>query len=147
MSKAIAELEETETLTEAEIYSLGTMESDEDSLMDFLFSVSEQLGEKIKDQYERLRDVDMSLNHVERYRVARSMGVLAAIAKGIRGRAFREGEVFIPKTELIVSEGKVRITSLKATLAIPAGLKVQSVVFRIGDDGVSGAVLASQVAS
>lgn len=148
MSKATAELRETEKLTEEEIYSLGTMQSDEDDLVKLTFQVSEQIREKIVDQYDRMRNVDMSLKPVERYRVARSMGVLAAVAKGVRSRAFREGELFIPKTELIISEGKVRITALKATLAIPTDVNVQSIIFsRFADGDVTGSILGTQVQS
>ncbi len=133
--------------TEEAAVKLGTMQSEEDVVNELSFPVSDNLKRKIEDQYDRMRNVDMSLKAVERYRVARSMGVFAAIAKGIRSRAFREGEVFIPKTELSVSEGKLRITALKATLEIPAGLDVKSIVFRIGDGGVEGSILAAQVQS
>jgi hypothetical protein len=136
----------TETLTEAEVLGLGTMQSDEDDLVRLDFPVSEQLQEKIKDQYQRVmlgmgKGDDDWLNPVVRYRRSREAGVLAAVAKGVKNRAFRENELFIPKSELDVSEGKVRISALKATLAVPAALKVKSIVFNIGDDGVTGSIL------
>jgi len=132
------------------IAELGMMQSDEDDLVHLIFPVSTQLQEKIEDQYHRVmvamgKGEEDWENPIVRYRRSREAGVLAAIAKGLRSRAFREGELFIPKTELIVSEGKVRITSLKATLAIPVGLNVKSIVFRIGEDSVSGSIMAAQV--
>ena len=134
----------------AESAELGMMQSDEDDLVHLIFPVSTQLQEKIEDQYHRVmvamgKGEEDWENPIVRYRRSREAGVLAAIAKGLRSRAFREGELFIPKTELIVSEGKVRITSLKATLAIPVGLNVKSIVFRIGEDSVSGSIMAAQV--
>ena len=134
----------------AESAELGMMQSDEDDLVHLIFPVSTQLQEKIEGQYNRVmvamgKGEEDWENPIVRYRKSREAGVLAAIAKGLRSRAFREGELFIPKTELIVSEGKVRITSLKATLAIPVGLNVKSIVFRIGEGAVSGSIMAAQV--
>jgi hypothetical protein len=145
MPNAIAELAELEV-------ELGMMQSDEDDLVHLTFPVSEQLKEKIKDQYRLVMTAmgngeDDWSNPVVRYRAVRSAGVLAAVAKGVKNRAFREGELFIPKSELDASEGKVRISALKATLAVPPGLKVKSIVFRIGEGGVSGSIVASQVQS
>ena len=124
---------------------LGMMETSVDQELKLEFPVSESLREKLQDQYSRVRDNGRIGNPVERYRAARAAGVLAAVAKGVRSRAFRDGELFIPQTELDVSEGKVRITALKATLILPAGLRAKNVIFRFTESGVTGLLTVSPV--
>jgi hypothetical protein len=133
--------------TEVAELKLGMMQSAEDDEMTISFPVSEQLSLKIAEQYERLQGIDMTLEAVERYRAARAAGVLAAIAKGIRSRSFAEGVLFIPKTELIISQGRLRITSLKAALPVPEGMEVKNVSFHIRGGEVTGTVVTSRVQS
>jgi hypothetical protein len=60
-----------------------------------------------------------------RYHLAR----FAAVAKGAKDRQLEPDQIYFPTTAMVISEGKARISSLKATFPIPDGVKVKGVVF------------------
>jgi|GEM_PF-5435193 hypothetical protein len=102
---------------------------EEDSVQRSSFIVSEALAEKLNDQLDRLATVDASRPGKERYQLARQAGCFAAIAKGAKDRKLEPDQVYIPKTELMVKDGKVRISALKATLNLPGVFGVVGIVF------------------
>ena len=120
--------------------SLGTMHVDEEATRLLPFAVSGQLAEKLDDQRQRLDGIDLKTPPVERYRLARAAGVLAAVAKGVKNRTDRPSEIFLPKSELQNGNGSVRISSLKASITVPDGIKIKSVSFVRTDDGWQGRV-------
>jgi hypothetical protein len=121
-----------------EVESLGTMHIDEEATRVLVFEVSEPLKQKLDDQRQRLDGVNPKLPPVERYQLARSAGVLAAVAKGIKNRSDRPNEIFLPKSELRNGNGSIRISSLRASIAVPEGVSVKNVSFVRTDDGWQG---------
>jgi hypothetical protein len=113
----------------SEVETLGTMHVDEETTRVLLFEVSEALKQKLDDQRQRLDGVNPKLPPVERYQLARSAGVLAAVAKGVKNRSDRPNEIFLPKSELRNGNGSIRISSLRAAIAVPEGVRVKSVSF------------------
>lgn len=114
---------------------LEAMQTDDENVQLLPFPVSESLAEKLDDQRKRLDRLAPALTGKERYTVARQVeGCFAAVAKGAKDRELKANRIYIPRTELQNGNGQVRISALKATLPLPAGVKVKSVTF-IREDG------------
>lgn len=112
---------------------LEAMRVDDENVLTLPFPVTQALAAKLDDQSGRLGNVDPMLPGKQRYLAARQNGCCAAIAKGAKDRALT-GKIFIPGSELQNGNGEVRISALKATLPVPAGLRVKSISFvREGD--------------
>ncbi len=126
---------------QTEVKSLGTMHVDEEAVQAMSFEVSNLLGEKLEEQRRRLDGIDLKQPPAERYQLARAAGVLAAVATGVKNRTDRANEIFLPKSELRNGNGLIRISSLKAEIPVPVGVKVKSVAFIRGEDGWQGRVI------
>lgn len=121
--------------------ALGAMQTDDENVRLLPFPVSEALAQKLDEQRERLDNVDSKLVGKQRYQHARQeLGCLAAVAKGAKDRELKPDRIYIPGTELQNGNGKVRISSLKATLTVPAEVHVKGLTF-IRDNGTWSGVL------
>jgi hypothetical protein len=109
--------------------TLEAMRTDDDNVRVLPFPVTEGLAAKLDDQRERLGSVEPTLPGKQRYQAAREAGCFAAVAKGAKDRELKMDRVFIPGSELQNGNGQVRISALKATLPVPAGLHVKSITF------------------
>lgn len=115
--------------------------SDEEAVRSIQNEVSEALFDVLNDQRQKLDQVDAKQPGKVRYQQARSLGCFAAVAKGAKDRELKPNRIFIPLTELHSLNGKVRISSLKATLPIPEGVQVKGVAFEADESEKWHAIL------
>lgn len=84
----------------------------------------------LRDQREKLDLVNMRRSGHERFRQARKLGCLVAVAKGVKYRKLERGEICIPYTEFTITNGRLHIPALKTVFPVPTGMDVRAVVFR-----------------
>jgi hypothetical protein len=126
-----AEVKPTGAATQAvEEIELEPMRTDDEGVRVLPFPVTEQLAMKLDAQRRKLDSIDASMSGKQRYEAARRAGCFAAISKGAKDRSLESNRLFIPGSELSQNgNGEVRISSLKATLPVPAGLHVKNITF------------------
>lgn len=103
--------------------------SDESAVVKIESTVDPSLFPILDDQRGLLDTVDAKEPGKVRRQLARQAGVLCALAKGVQNRSLKHDEIFIPSSELTHLPGKIRISSLKANLPTPVGVKVRAVTF------------------
>jgi hypothetical protein len=116
---------------------------DEDSVQRIPFAVSQTMAGKLGAQRESLDRVNASVPGPQRYQLAREAGCCAAVAKGAKDRRIEPNQLYFPKTEMRVQNQMLRISSLKASLPMPASLveegrSVRGIVFTNIDGSWTG---------
>jgi hypothetical protein len=120
-----------------------TMVRDDEGIAVIPFIVSENLATVLDSQRAKLDQVDATKTGKERYRLAREAGCFAAVSKGAKDRELKENQLFIPGTEMSVTNGILRISALKASLPMDPNWKARNVTFRrvrglvTGNDGAA----------
>lgn len=126
---------------------LTAMQTDDEHVHLLPFPISEALALKMDDQRQKLSHTDPELPGKQRYLSAREHGCFAAVAKGAKDRELQPGRIFIPGSELTHSNGRVRISALKASLPVPDGLHVKGITFTCDDTGWRGQLEVKEVAA
>lgn len=107
---------------------------DGEGLKTITFSVSESLANLLEEQRAKLDQVDATKPGKIRYAEARAKGCFTAVAKGASDRQLKPNRIFIPRTELRVTDGVLRISVFKASVPCGCGYdyddEVRSVTFQ-----------------
>ena len=108
----------------------ATMITDGERIKTILFSVSESLAALLEAQRAKLDQVDATKPGKLRYAEARAKGCFTAVAKGASDRQLKPNRIFIPRTELRMTDGTLRISVFKASVPCDyADDEVRSVTF------------------
>ena len=108
----------------------GTMVTEEERIQTIPFSVSESLAHLLEAQRAKLDQVDATKPGKLRYAEARAKGCFTAVAKGAKDRQLKPNQIFIPRTELRMADGTLRISVFKASVPCDYGDEVLSVTFQ-----------------